>query len=56
MVVYLLLLALVDFLAVSSPASAAAVPASSGGGSPVIEVRRSPRQTIQVSAMPNVQN
>jgi len=47
---YLFVLAFLASLLVNAPASAAA----SGGGSSAIEVRRSPKQTMHVSAMPRV--
>ena len=52
-VIYLLLLGLVDCLVAASPMliSSVALSGASGGGSFVTEVRRSPRQTIHVSAM-----
>ena len=48
---YLLVLDLVAFLASPLLASADAASVASGTGSPAIEVRKSPRQTIHVSAM-----
>jgi len=48
---YLFVFALVALLASPLLASAATASVASGGGSSAIEVRRSPKHTIHVSAM-----